>query len=363
MKIKEVNTLVLEKYYQQLLRTKAVPKKSFGKEIKKKLKFVSASTVKDIHKILRSCFVQAEKWDLIEKNPCTNASVPKVVSQKREIWTADTLFKALSVCEDDRLKLAINLTFSCSLRIGELLGLTWDCVDISDESMQNETPSIQINKEIIRVNRSSVEALDKKDVIAIFPSSSKETSTIQILKTPKTTSSIRKVFLPKSVAEMLKEWKLKQDAEKDLLGNEYLDYNLVFAGPFGTPVEGSTIRNSLKTLIEENDLPPIVFHSLRHSSITYKLKLNGGDIKAVQGDSGHSQAQMVTDQYSHILDEGRVNNARLFEDAFYGKKNEKQAQPDLSALAGIDIEKLNSILQNPEIMTLLQALGQKSTTG
>ena len=37
MKIKEVNTLVLEKYYQQLLRTKAVPKKSFGKEAKKKL--------------------------------------------------------------------------------------------------------------------------------------------------------------------------------------------------------------------------------------------------------------------------------------------------------------------------------------
>jgi len=44
----------------------------------------------------------------------------------------------------------------------------------------------------------------------------------------------------------------------------------------------------MKDLIADNDLPPVVFHSLRHSSITYKLKLNGGDIKAVQGDSGHS---------------------------------------------------------------------------
>ena len=34
------------------------------------------------------------------------------------------------------------------------------------------------------------------------------------------------------------------------------------------------------------DSPKVVFHSFRHSSITYKLKLNGGDIKAVQGDSG-----------------------------------------------------------------------------
>ena len=37
-----------------------------------------------------------------------------------------------------------------------------------------------------------------------------------------------------------------------------------------------------------------LYLSLRHSSITYKLKLNGGDVKAVQGDSGHSQTSMVT---------------------------------------------------------------------
>ena len=48
-----------------------------------------------------------------------------------------------------------------------------------------------------------------------------------------------------------------------------------------------------------------VFHSLRHSSITYKLKLNGGDMKSVQGDSGHAQVKMVADVYSHIIDEDR----------------------------------------------------------
>ena len=46
----------------------------------------------------------------------------------------------------------------------------------------------------------------------------------------------------------------------------------------------------------------MVFHSLRHTSVTYKLKLSGGDIKAVQGDSGHAQADMVTEVYGHILD-------------------------------------------------------------
>ena len=43
-------------------------------------------------------------------------------------------------------------------------------------------------------------------------------------------------------------------------------------------------------------LPKVTFHSLRHSSITYKLILTGGNIKAVQGDSGHAQAEMITER-------------------------------------------------------------------
>lgn len=360
LKLSEVTTRVLEKFYQQLLRTKAVPKKYFGKASGEKTGFVSASTVREINKLLRNCFNQAVKWELMEKNPCVNATLPKVNHQAREIWTADTLFQAIEVCDDTRLKLALNIAFSCSLRIGELLGLTWDCVIITPECIENGTAYIYINKEIQRVSRDILETLEGKDVITIFPASSEKTKTVQVLKTPKTVSSIRKVYLPRTVAEMLVEWKKEQDEAKELLGAEYTDYNLVFAGPFGMPTEGARIRSAMKKLIDKNDLPPVVFHSLRHSSITYKLKLNGGDIKAVQGDSGHSQAQMVTDQYSHIIDENRAHNAQLFEDAFYNHKDvePKATQPDLPA-AGIDPELLSKVLQSPELLALLQALGQK----
>ena len=56
------------------------------------------------------------------------------------------------------------------------------------------------------------------------------------------------------------------------------------------------------------------------------MKLNKGDMKAVQGDTGHSQLKMITDVYSHILDEDRRNNATRFEEAFYqlDKTPEKQ---------------------------------------
>ena len=43
----------------------------------------------------------------------------------------------------------------------------------------------------------------------------KKNKTVRVLKLPKTESSIRKVFLPKSVAEMLVEWKKGQDKIKE----------------------------------------------------------------------------------------------------------------------------------------------------
>ena len=114
-----------------------------------------------------------------------------------------------------------------------------------------------------------------EDVILVFPEESKKNKTVRVLKLPKTESSIRKVFLPKSVAEMLVEWKKGQDKIKETLGDEYMDYNLVMATPFGLPIGTSSIRKALNDLIREHDLPPVVFHSLRHTSVTYKLKLNG----------------------------------------------------------------------------------------
>ena len=87
------------------------------------------------------------------------------------------------------------------------------------------------------------------------------------------------MFLPKTVAEMLQKRFEEIENLKELFGEEYTDYNLVFASSCGRPIEGQVINRALKKLIDDNDLPPVVFHSFRHSSITYKLKLNGGDIK------------------------------------------------------------------------------------
>lgn len=370
MKLQEITARTLEKYYQKMLKTQAVPKCT-DKRYQKERPNVSAETVRRIHRLLHSCFEQAVRWDLIPKNPADYATVPKSTKKQRDIWTVDVLMKAVELCEDPKLKLAINLSFACSLRIGELLGLTWSCIDISQKSIRDGVASVYINKELQRVARSALQQLDKKDVIFAFPTLSEKNTTQLVLKKPKTASSIRKVFLPRTVAEMLVDWKKEQDELRVALGNEYTNFDLVFAGYYGMPTEAASITGAFQKLIQENNLPRVVFHSLRHSSITYKLKLNGGDIKAVQGDSGHAQAKMVTDQYSHILDDDRKRNAQLFEDAFYQKKGPAEADAatgsapaaaaSQSAASAEDRQLLEKLMGDKSTAELLIALVKKLT--
>ena len=166
---------------------------------------------------------------------------------------------------------------------------------------------------------------------------------------------------------MLVRHKEAQDEMKSFLGSEFHDYGIVLASPTGAPIGETQIRKRFAKLIRDNNLPEVVFHSLRHSSVTYKLKLNGGDIKAVQGDSGHAQVNMVTDVYSHIIDEDRRKNAELFEEAFYGKKNLRpqmgdatghQAANTITLPEGVDAEALAKVLGNPEMMALLESLAK-----
>ena len=320
-----------------------------------------------------------EKWavttysanmGIMEKNPAIDATLPKRNKKKREIWTAEMLMQAIEACDEKWLEAAFHLAFTATLRIGEILALTWDCVDISDEAIETNSCYIVINKIIERVSVEALDFMDRKDIITIFPTQKRNNTTVVVMKTPKTETSNRKVYIPSHVGKCLNELKAEQDHTKEILGNEYRDYNLVLATTFGMPIGASHVRTKMKQIIKKEGLPDVVFHSLRHTSVTYKLKLSGGDIKAVQGDSGHAQADMVTEVYGHILDEDRKKNAQLMENAFYNKEN---LNPDIhgasgtqnnnnnnmiSVPEGVDADMLMKVLGNPEMAALLTSLAK-----
>ena len=259
------------------------------------------------------------------------------------------------------IHVAMNLSFACSLRMGEILGLTWENVHISDEDIAADNAYVYIDKELTRASKRAIETLGEKDIYYIFTPLMPNTSTRIILKKPKTDSSIRKVWLPKTLAYILREWKKSQDELKGFLGDEYQDFNLVVALPNGRPCEDRIILKEFAKLREDAGLPKVVFHSLRHSSTTYKLKLNHGDLKATQGDTGHAEIDMITSIYAHILDEDRKVNAQKFETAFYAKPDLRNVRPPeepaKSEPATLDLESLVEQLQkSPELASALAAL-------
>ena len=67
--------------------------------------------------------------------------------------------------------------------------------------------------------------------------------------------------------------------------------------------------------------------------VTYKLKLNHGDLKATQGDTGHAEIDMITKVYAHILDEDRKINAQKFESAFYANPDLRNVKPPRTGTA------------------------------
>lgn len=91
------------------------------------------------------------------------------------------------------------------------------------------------------------------------------------------------IYLPQSVVDELNKAKLKQAEYKEMLGDEYFDYDLVVAQINGRPYEQRSIDKMFSEMISKHSLRPVVFHSLRHSSTSLKLKLSRGNIKAVQG--------------------------------------------------------------------------------
>lgn len=129
---------------------------------------------------------------------------------------------------------------------------------------------------------------------------------------------------------MLIARKNEQDELKALFGDEYTDYGMVFCSLLGPCIEGQVINRALNKLITENNLPKVVCHSLRHSSITYKLKLNGGDMKSVQGDSGHQTEVQPEKQVAETT--------------------------QAAGTADSDQELLMRLLKNPQMATILKTL-------
>ena len=148
-----------------------------------------------------------------------------------------------------------------------------------------------------------------------------------ILKDTKTEASCRTIFMTAALQEELKQWLERLKREEALDPERYRNSGMLLRLPNGLAVEPVLIRKKfLKWQDAHPEFPHIVFHGLRHSSATYQLMISGGDIKAVQGTTGHASADMLVNTYAHIQQSSRVELGKKFESGFYAKPDTPSPQ-------------------------------------
>jgi len=326
---------------------------------------ITGHTVSRIHKLLKSAFSKAVVWDYTSVNPTLGATLPEAKAGKREVWSDDEAITALTACDTQPLRICLYLALGCSMRLGEILGLQWANVHIEDHLVASGEAYLKVDRELQRCNNESIEKLEKVNRSTIkykFPIiMPKKATTTLVLKAPKTESSNRTIYLPNAVIEELRKVKAQQAEYKRAMGDEYHDRDMVVAQINGHPYEHNIIGKHFQRLIENCGLRPVVFHSLRHSSTSLKLKLSRGNIKAVQGDTGHAEARMVTDTYAHGFDADRKLIAQEMDTGFFAKVGATSAGNELSEDT---IQQLKALVQaHPELLAeLLKGTGGDAKT-
>ena len=96
------------------------------KEVRQKL---SQITVKNIHGVLHRALEQAKMLGYLRVNPLDAVILPRVEKKQVKTVTDDSLITFLDAIKGTPYELVLFVTVFTGMRQGEVLGLTWDCVD------------------------------------------------------------------------------------------------------------------------------------------------------------------------------------------------------------------------------------------
>ena len=324
--IQKVQTYDLEQFYATLSRTPRGLYKQGVKQTltdKQKRQFLTGASIREVHAMLKTAFSYAVEWGLLLKSPIPREA-PKINTEERTIWDERTMLAALQTIENPALHLAVHMSMILSLREGEILGLQPSDLDFDAADGRG---TISVNKALQRADKVALSKIDPTQIYHTFPDSREGSKSSLILKRTKTKKSNRILYMTKPLKEELLAWleKMKQDEQN--APEKYSNCGQLFRLPDGLPIAPDVLTKWYRMWRAEHpEFEKIVFHGLRHSSATYQLMISGGDIKAVQGTTGHASADMLVNTYAHIQQSSRVELGKKFESGFYAKPDTPSPQ-------------------------------------
>lgn len=228
---------------------------------------LSDSQVRNCYSLCDRVLKKAVAEKLIVRNPTKGCKLPPNRPNEMKVLSREDMQKVLIQAKEENYYELFLLKFATGLRLGELMALQWDDVDLV-------TGELRINKQVNLVGSKLV------------------------ISEPKTKAAVRTLILPPSVRKVLAEYKTRVNSR------------WLFPSPKkeDLPIIPSAVSRRLHTLLEHAGCEQVRFHDLRHTFATNALA-RGMDIKTLSTILGHVSSATTLNTYSHVTDEMRQRAA------------------------------------------------------
>lgn len=205
---------------------------------KNKGKLVNKNTVWHYHTTIHKALADAVKLNLIPFNPDDRTEVEKPDQYIATYYTENEANKLLEKAKGNELELIINFATCYGLRRSEIIGLKWDAIDFSANT-------ITIRHKVTQATIDNKRILVQKDKM-------------------KNKSSYRSLPLIPKVKELLIKEKERQRRNKKLYGNTYKNFdNYICVKDDGEIIKPDTVTRKLPTFLKSNNMRKIGLHRFK----------------------------------------------------------------------------------------------------
>lgn len=260
------------------------------------VKPLSPKTVKNVHGVLHRALQQAVLVGFIRTNPSDACTLPKIIKKDIQPLDEDQIRAFLEAIEGHPHEYLYKIGLFTGLRQGELLGLTWDCIDFDHSTLL-------VKQQLRREQKKGGQ---------------------YYITTPKNGKS-RTITLAPTVLHLFRLQKLHQNFQRATAGDDWDNSgDMVFTNQAGGYLSYRTVYDCFKRIVKKIGIPTARFHDLRHSYAVASIQA-GDDIKTVQENLGHATASFTLDVYGHVTAQMRQNSADRMERFIQEVSSKQQA--------------------------------------
>lgn len=227
--------------------------------------------VRQMVQLLRMALRRPIARRVIRVDPFADLEYPSSTRRQRTVWSAQQVARFLESVRDDDLHALYVLTLTLGLRMGELIALRWNDVDLAGARLSVSRT----------LTRRRVEGQPNRAAWTIG-------------EIGKTAAARRTLPLPPPVLSALRRH--QERTRQRTLQSVY-----VFAREDGAFLMPNTLRKHwYAALARVSDLPTMRFHDCRHTAATTMI-LSGVPIPAVAALLGHSKPSITMATYAHLI--------------------------------------------------------------